>query len=76
MGAFPFADEDMAIGVQEDDADANMGAGAGCGGHDSDFRVDELFQILRLRLNAHLYSRWLRQAQEPTPPISIRLFAI
>lgn len=33
MGAFPFADEDMAIGVHQDDADADMGAGAGGGGH-------------------------------------------
>ena len=41
MGALPFADEDMAIGVQEDDADADVGAGAGGGGH-SDFLDGEL----------------------------------
>ena len=31
MGALPFADEDMAIGVQDNDADADVGAGVGCG---------------------------------------------
>lgn len=39
MGAFPFADQDMAIGVQDDDADANMGTRAGGGGHDSVFQI-------------------------------------
>ena len=34
MGAFPFADQDLALGVDQDDADADMGAGAGLGGHD------------------------------------------
>ena len=34
MGTLPLADQDKAIGVQEDDSDADMGAGAGGGGHD------------------------------------------
>ena len=31
MGAFPLADEDLACGVQEDDADADVGAGVSAG---------------------------------------------
>lgn len=29
MGAFPFANENLTFGVQEDDPDANVGTGAG-----------------------------------------------
>ena len=42
MRAFPFADEDMASGVQEDDADADMGTGVGGGGHDGDAGADQV----------------------------------
>ena len=32
MGALPFADEDLAGRVDQDDSDADVGAGAGGGG--------------------------------------------
>ena len=35
MGAFPFANQDLAFWVQDDDPDADVGTGAGGGGHDS-----------------------------------------